>query len=473
MPYQPFPVESFRGLDIQSDALDVGATGAVDLLNVEFDRAGRVRTRHGYGNLNNTSVAQPLAMAHYPAWARVIVTTAAGFRSLQDFNGTLLHTAVLADPRGLAPFGTGTTAYMYVSTEAAGISRFHGGTGVLTAVAGSPNAKFLAAWGQQGRLVSAKGAIGGQNDYRVHFSAAGDGDTWGANDWVDVRPNDGQLVTGLAVWRDLLFVFKSHSFFVFYGVSTDSTGKPIFNYRPVDTGIGCASGCQMWSGPDGIYFVHDNGVYRTRGDAPELVSAELQPYFDNEATGFGVSSISSVISAQMTGSTDRLYVQLNDTATTFVRDLRSGHWSAWQLANQPYAMLGRGNRYLQFADVNAKFYAATGTSTDDNGVAIPWSYKSGLYSPVGDPGRVAVTRESKMIGSGSVALKVATYDAGSGGVLDTGSTVALGTSPAVSEGWQQIDREGGLFQHQLSGSGPASVSRLTHYLESIKPTGVQ
>jgi hypothetical protein len=113
-------------------------------------------------------------------------------------------------------------------------------------------------------------------------------------------------------------------------------------------------------------------------------------------------------------------------------------------------------------------------STADNGSAIAWSWKSGSTVPIGDPARVAITLESKLVGTGTVTLKVATYDAASSssGALDTGSSGDVGDGPAVAEGWQQIDREGSWFQHELSGSGQASVSRLVHYVSSLKPAGV-
>jgi hypothetical protein len=96
-----------------------------------------------------------------------------------------------------------------------------------------------------------------------------------------------------------------------------------------------------------------------------------------------------------------------------------------------------------------------------------------MYSPAGDRSRVAISLESQLIGSGTTTLKVATTGgaSSSSGALDTGSAVTLGTAPAIAEGWQQIDREGALWQHQVSGSGVAVVAGLTHFLSFVKPSG--
>lgn len=47
--------------------------------------------------------------------------------------------------------------------------------------------------------------------------------------------------------------------------------------------------------------------------------------------------------------------------------------------------------------------------------------------------------------------------------------VTLGASD-TAEGWLQKDQEGHWFQHTLSGTGPASVSRITHYVSSVRGT---
>jgi hypothetical protein len=103
----------------------------------------------------------------------------------------------------------------------------------------------------------------------------------------------------------------------------------------------------------------------------------------------------------------------------------------------------------------------------DQGSAFSWSWTSAPYD-LGYPGQVKITRESRLWGVGTVTMKVAN-DYGS---FDTGSALTLGTNPTVADAWQQIDREGTLWQHKLSGTGAASVSRLEHMISFVKPAGV-
>ena len=44
----PYPLEDFSGLNLVDDPEEVGFTGAVDLLNIELDQRGRVRSRDGF-----------------------------------------------------------------------------------------------------------------------------------------------------------------------------------------------------------------------------------------------------------------------------------------------------------------------------------------------------------------------------------------------------------------------------------------
>lgn len=61
---------------------------------------------------------------------------------------------------------------------------------------------------------------------------------FGANNYVDLTPGDGEPIMGMIAWRGYLFVFKQSKFFRFSSTTTDSTGNPVFNYDTVDTGIG-------------------------------------------------------------------------------------------------------------------------------------------------------------------------------------------------------------------------------------------
>src|SRR4051812_17053623 len=61
-----FSVERFSGLNVRDDPEEVGASGAIDLLNVDFDQRGRVRSR---GGLVNAKTFAGSTSAVYPLYA--------------------------------------------------------------------------------------------------------------------------------------------------------------------------------------------------------------------------------------------------------------------------------------------------------------------------------------------------------------------------------------------------------------------
>jgi hypothetical protein len=121
------------------------------------------------------------------------------------------------------------------------------------------------------------------------FSDEGAPNTWGANNYVDLTPGDGEQIMGLAVWREALFVFKESRFFVFYGTSSDSTGNPDFLFNSIEATVGPSSSKAIAVGRDGVYFLNQRGIYRTTGNTPELVSELLDPFFYGGTSDFYLS----------------------------------------------------------------------------------------------------------------------------------------------------------------------------------------
>jgi hypothetical protein len=53
----PYVIQNFRGLRLDVDPQELGLNGAVDLLNVDFDRPGMVRTRFGSQKWSGTAIS--------------------------------------------------------------------------------------------------------------------------------------------------------------------------------------------------------------------------------------------------------------------------------------------------------------------------------------------------------------------------------------------------------------------------------
>jgi hypothetical protein len=299
----------------------------------------------------------------------------------------------------------------------------------------------------------------------VWFSNAGDSTTFPTNNFVIPDAGDAETSFALLTWGDYLVPIRQTKMFVFYGVSVDSTGNPVFNYRREIFGdLGSMQSVAV--APDGIYLLTTKGLYKTVGGPMVQVSEQPRGIFGNLLSRTSPSGWPRLPSVAFQ---NRLYFAASSSGSNFDRtlvfDVVTGDWLLWDIAAQSLAtsrFTGAGS-FVVFGVPSKHIGKLDSSVTTDAGSSISWNYTSGLYDLSGN-NRIATTRESSMWGVGTVTLQVAN-DHGS---LDTGSSVTLGSSPAVAQGWQQIDREGVFWQHKLSGAAWGQVNRLEHYVSFVR-----
>jgi hypothetical protein len=379
---------------------------------------------------------------------------------------------------GSVQWGSPSAERLYIA-DGAGVWRWSGAA--FSQPAGIGGSFHLAVKPNSNRLVT----VDTSDTNKVKFSNAGDPETFGVNNYVDLAPGDGSGVTGLATWQDRVYAFKTQRFFVFGTEATDSAGNPVFNYYAVD---GYGALVPPAAGEEGVYFFDGRRIWVVgqTGGVPQRISAPIEPYIAgivslNSATGHQ----SLLESARLRYTQGRLWFSIYNTVsetTTFIFDPKTSTWTVSSLKVTGVAtgyQTGQPRTYwtvdnTTVAATALSIYRVDATTTTDAGTAISWNWTSGLYSPANDPGRIAISLESQLVGSGTVTMQVATTGGAgsSSGALDTGSAVTLGVAPTLSEGWQQIDREGKYWSHKLSGTGSAVVAELSHFLSFIKPPGV-
>lgn len=463
--------EKFGGLNLLADPFEVGAGAAVDLVNVDFDKQGRVRTRDGFARIASVTMTTPYSIAAYnrTVGARQLILgyDASGTQRFHAYSSTgtsvASQTVTIGEITGAVLAGTASTEYFYVANGADTLWRWTGSA--WSQPASMPDPIYLARAPVSGRLVAAN--LPG-NTSRVMFSAADNPESWPANNYVDLVMGDGQI-NALVAWGTNLYAFKGNRHFIFYGESTDADGNPIFNYRPVE-GHGALDAA---AGFEGVYFTDGRSVWVTTGGQPTRISEPIEPYLRGQVTLASTTVDLSALanSLQVTYSVGRLFFSVPITGggtRTLVFDPQSGTWTLYSLdlsrLCESRAGVSRQESYFLSSAGMEKF---DGTTTD-NGTAIDWSYKSGRY-PLAERKRVAITPASSLVGSGTVTLALDS-DCFS---TQTGS-VTLGTAPAVAEGWPTaVDQEGTWLQYTLSGTGPASVSQLVHEISFVKPVGVR
>lgn len=480
--YSPAVIDQFPGLDLRSDPGE--QPGAIDMLNVTL-RPGRVRVRDGSSLLFTTANAPIAAFAfHLPAPHLIVATIGVGnvyaltTAGVSVASTTLPAAGTTYRASGVA-IGTPSASYFYVTAgEGAGantIRRWDGTT--WTSPAGMPaNERVLTLSPTDNRLM-----VCASN--RVHFSNPGVPETFGANNYVDLTPGDGEQINAAAVFNNQTFVFKRTKFFVFYGNSENpaAPGTPLFNYRTVVSGIGPGPSPQsVCVGADGVYFVASDGIYRTTGGQPVKISTPLDPFFEGTTSTFwqgGTRAAGDTPGARLTWLDNVLYAFLPTsglgTGVMMVYDATLNAWScharnAWALASFPATDAFGSPLRLIVGNNATSVLRSDPTLTTDAGTAIVSRYRS-PFMTLGSP-REKHLREAILDGTGIATLQWSA----DWGALDAGGSVTLSTDSSVASNRRRYGIRGRRLSWQIgASSGTWALNRLqANVLPELRGPGV-
>jgi hypothetical protein len=387
--YRPYPVPGFaRGLDLRSQPDTLDPSAAVDCLNVEFSEAGAVRQRSGYARLNPTALTnQPDSLGVFykvDGTKRLLVGNGNRVDAL-DTNGASVAniTTPTASPHFFARYGSPAGERIYMANGTDQVRRYDGTSFSNPAGLAAVTGRHVAVWGN--RLVVARqgGTTAGVNPSSVRFSAAGDPEDFTTTVYVDLHPGDGEEIMGMAVFGEQLFVFKQSKFFVFFGVQTDASSAADPQWQAVEAGVGLVAPRAVCTSPQGVFFLGRDGVYKTTGRAPEVVSQNVEPLFTGGTSAFFRSdslNMGEIDNAAMTWHRERIYLAVTTGVASandrmLVHDPRYGWWSlydipatslaSWRPGNDEELVFGNATSGSKFLGRHSDAYA-----TDTNSTAV-------------------------------------------------------------------------------------------------------
>lgn len=420
----PFPGLA-GGLNLRDQPNQLDPTQALDLLNVTFTDRGGVRSRDGYAKFTSSALTnQPDSLGvYYTSTGTAHLVAGNGIRldALSTAGASLANVATTASPHYFARFGSPASELLFISNGTDQIRQWNGAAfSTPTWTGTAPTGRFVAVTPWDNRLVNARrgGTTAGDNPSTVRFSDPGVPTTFGANNFVDLEPGDGEAIQGLVTWFNYLIVFKETKFFVISQTQTSGTGTPIFPYRAIDNGVGLAASRAIAPARDGVYFLSQRGVYRTQGSNVEQMSPTLDPFFyGNAPDSFKLSQTlnqGSVPAAAMTFHREQVYVAVpTGTSTTnnrlLVFDPRYGWWAIYDI---PAAALAS---FKVSTQPDLVFAYATGTKDigrhalgqlTDAGVTISSRCRYAWWD-CGQPG-IKIGRETLAWGKGRVQFGVRT-----------------------------------------------------------------
>lgn len=270
-----------------------------------------------------------------------------------------------------------------------------------------PRPKHLAThanrvWGAN--LTGGTGVYGSVSDAgsALVFSELGDPRTFPTANIVLLDPNDGDEITGLGKVGPYLVAFKRRKTFVIYDGDTGA------NRRISDT-IGCTAAKSIAEGPQGLFFLTpDRGVYRTGGQALELVSDNIAPTLDG-LTGSQKAATQGVV------HDDHYYLSAPGSFTADL-DLTLGSWWLHSYAPNAWARMTFTDDDELYASNNgiARVSKAFVSGVHQDNAANYTAYWKGPWQSFKTPYLRKRMRQIHLDGTGPLDLYVARdFNAGS------------------------------------------------------------
>lgn len=420
MAIQTSVVDKFRGLNL-GDGIDVGMDYAVDSVNTDHNINGAIQSRGGWFQSSTVGAGTPTKFLVNRALTNRIVTIGAG-----EINQYTRTTGVKNVPAGAPTWAASTVSppamfglptgerYVYVPTTNFGVGvqfrRLEDNPLPNTVTVGILAAKpqFMATYPGQNRMAyvgfyAAADAPGGANGGPsvVFFSDEQAPESVPATNFVVLEPGDGGQFAGAVGWQNQLFIFKNRTVYVFYGVSPDDDGKPLFDYHayplpdPIPETGGNVGIVPIAAGPDGVYFIGSQGLWKTTGGAPTRIPTTVDAFFSGEGDTVGnlftyrQQTRGNVV---MGWVGDRLFINYltasSATPRTMVWNKTSNVWTSWEVNGDTMTAVPITTNEALFtggtsAGSQHLWKQFSGAADPSNPVA--WRYKSG-YADLGFPG---------------------------------------------------------------------------------------
>lgn len=357
-----------------------------DLLNIEFDEGGVARKRMGF-----TSFADGLTNAR----GLGSFTTESISQVLTVDNGTLKYTtgsswtsnATVAFTADQPIWFTQARSATYIWDGTLGGGKWDGTT--LSRPGTLPKAKFslftqsyhIAAGvdGQQNRVYISELAdaskftrtSGSLNDAtEVPGATVFSGTT--AN-FIDIQPGDGDRITALGTFQNVVIVFKQ---FAIFQLTFDDTGDPVVQL--ITTAAGCVSARSVKNVENDLYFLSREGI-RVLGNEPNFFSSIRTNILSKRIE----PTTNTINETYYTKSTavyfDNQYIMSAPTSSetidlTVVYNKQFQAWSKWQGteadAFTKFVNSDNEQNLLFLAEDGTQVYKFTPNEYTDNGVPI-------------------------------------------------------------------------------------------------------
>ncbi|MGE4446618.1 MAG: hypothetical protein AB7C92_08270, partial [Synergistaceae bacterium] len=238
--------------------------------------------------------------------------------------------------------------------------------GITSAIVGGdpPYAHYVAA--HKNRLWLASGS-------RLYFSEILNFEEWPALNFIDISPNDGDVITGLLTYGDYLIITKGHSLWMLTG-----DGFETFAVRRIHADRGAYAPRSLITVNDLVSFVSDDGIYFTDFTQAVLISERIKPFwqtlnarrFNQAASWFYDHKLYVALPSanSMINDVVIVYDVLRQTFVGIYKGWKASCWAAFREGGRVYSYYGHSDKTMVTQ-------IATGYSDNDKPYVMVWRSK--------------------------------------------------------------------------------------------------
>jgi hypothetical protein len=196
----------------------------------------------------------------------------------------------------------------------------------------------------------------GEDASLVRYSKIGLPEEWEADAWIDVKRDDGDVVTTIARYGSSLYFFKNRSI---WSLSGDPDAIPLIQVRSgtdatsnqTEVGIGCTAPRSIVSTSNGLIFYSKyKGVYKLTQDGYENLSSKITSKIK------GLVNPSAVVYSDPNGHEYYVLATQSSDGETWVCDLETNGWvkdtnihaKCFLINNDGYVLAGTSRRINRF-----------------------------------------------------------------------------------------------------------------------------
>jgi hypothetical protein len=290
------------GLNSESGALNVAENESPDLQNVDFTTYGSVKQRNGYETLSASLGVDVECDGLY--WLETVAIAGTTTRhAVNVSNGKLYKmdsldgvwdniTSVTTSITAGEHCDFDTFTNVLIATNDVNPPFYWDGATVSAVMVQAPDlakAKFVTHFQNYSVLANVEDTGGNRYASRFYWSTIKDITTWDAADYIDVAPNDGEIITGCKVLGDRLVIYKENSIYL---VSFTGDRDIPFVVDKSNSSVGCIAPYSIQATKNGHVFLARDGMYLFDGQN----SYKLSDRINTEYIGLNRTNIRNSVS---------------------------------------------------------------------------------------------------------------------------------------------------------------------------------